>query len=92
MTQGKIILDPDSLAKLESAPNGAEVCNTAGRTVGVFVTPEWYRQLLSAWENANFDEELARKADEDFKAGRYKTTTQVLELFKKLDAGGAAGQ
>lgn len=88
MDTNKVIVDSETFEKLRTAPNGAELCDSTGETVRVAIVPGYYRELLLAWARANFDEARARQADEDYRAGRFKTTAQALEQLQQLDANG----
>ena len=85
MVPTKVTLDPSSLAKLERVPDGTEICDSTGKTLGIFLSPEAYKQMAYAWARLDFDEDLARQAEDDYRAGRVKTTAEVLEQLKSLD-------
>ncbi len=54
-------LDADQLSKLTGVED-AQVCDSAGRRVGHFLSEELYRRLLYDWANARIsEEELERR-------------------------------
>lgn len=90
---GKVILDDDLRAKLNGLNEVVEVCETTGRTVGVFLPEEMYQAYVMAWAKAEFSTPEARREREealaDYRAGKGMTTEQAIAYLKGLRSGDA---
>ncbi len=66
LNMSKIILDADLKARLNGLDEELELCDTDGRTLGHFIPPEMYRELMYAWAKAQFanEEELEKARQE----------------------------
>lgn len=74
----KIILDQSLRSKLTRPNETLEFCDESGRTLGHFLPPEIYRELLLAWSREHIsDEELERRMQEP--GGR-----TLAEIWKRL--------
>jgi hypothetical protein len=74
----KVIVDSDIRSKLNGLASQLELCDEAGNTLGHFVPPGLYKEMLSAWLNARVtDEELERASQEP--GGR-----TLAEIWKSL--------
>jgi hypothetical protein len=63
-TMNKITLDEALRAKLNGLNEELEICDPDGRTVGHFLPPELYREMLYAWaegQSGITKEELDRR-------------------------------
>lgn len=61
----KVIIDAYIRSKLQGMNGEVELCDENGQTLGHFVPMDFYKQLLSAWINAQVsDEELERASQE----------------------------
>jgi hypothetical protein len=69
----KVTLDEQMRAKLNGLNEELEICDTDGRTVGHFVPPDQYREMLYAWAESQSGitmEELDRRRREEKGKGR----------------------
>lgn len=90
---GKVILDDDLRAKLNGLNEVVEVCEPTGRTVGVFLPEELYKEYVMAWARKEFSTpEAAREREaalRDYRAGKGMTTEQAIAYLKGLRSGDA---
>lgn len=84
MSPAKIVLDAEALSKLTHVPDGSEICDSTGQTLAVVISPESYRHMRAAMEQFVYDEAVAQRAEEDYRAGRTRSTAEVLEYLKSL--------
>ena len=76
----KFLLDDELLSKLDNLSNRTEFCDSAGRTLGIFV-PAADDDWLYTWAAAQItDEELLRRSEEP--GGM--TTPQVQDYLRTL--------
>ncbi len=79
---GKAILGDALRAKLNGLNEVVEVCEPTGKTVGVFLPEELYREFVAAWAKAEFSTpEAIREREEalaDYRAGRAMTTAEAI--------------
>jgi hypothetical protein len=87
----KIIADEAMLAKIRTAADPAEICDPSGNTVAVVVSPGFYRDVLLAWANTQFDPEQAELAWQDYLKNGGRSTAEVFEWLKTLDSAPRTG-
>ena len=78
----KVTLDESLRAKLNGLNEELEICDADGRTVGHFVPPDLYREMLYAWAESQSgisEEELQRRIREETGKGR-----ALAEIWKDL--------
>lgn len=80
-----VVLDEKLLDDVRAAGGRAELCDPAGQTVGVVLTPGEYRQMRRDAGEVEFTPEYLADIDRCVAEGRYKTTAQVLEMLARLD-------
>jgi hypothetical protein len=80
-----VVSDQDFLSKVVEAGGRAELCDSTGRTVGMLVPTEEFRQMRSDAGEIEFTPQYLAEIDRCVAEGRYKTTAQVLDLLARLD-------
>ncbi len=74
----KIVLDPATRSRFNGMDRYAEVCDETGKTLGYFLPPDLYHEVMYAWaKTLDSDEELAQARAEVRAEGGY-TTAEVL--------------
>lgn len=81
----KVILDDKLWEQLKDPGEHAELCNPSGQTVGYFVSPDVYKQLMYAWAKQQFTREELERARQE--TGGLTTA----ELLAHLEAAGHRG-
>ena len=82
----KIVADEVLLAQIRTAADPAEICDSTGNTVAVVVSSGFYRDVLLAWANTQFDPEQAELAWQDYLKNGGRSTAEVFEWLKTLDS------
>jgi hypothetical protein len=80
----KVVVDESLEAKLNGLNRELEVCDRNGRTLGHFLPPDLYREMLYAWAESQSGitpEELQRRIREETGTGR-----SLAEIWKDLGA------
>jgi hypothetical protein len=80
-----VVSDQEFLSKVVAAGGRAELCDTAGHTVGILLSTDEFRQMQSDAGEIEFTPEYLAEIDRCVAEGRYKTTAQVLDLLSRLD-------
>jgi hypothetical protein len=80
-----VVSDQDFLSKVVAAGGRAELCDSTGRTLAMLVPADEFRQMRSDAGEIEFTPEYLAEIDRCIAEGRYKTTTQVLDLLARLD-------
>ena len=78
----KVILDETLEAKLNGLNKALEVCDRNGRTLGHFLPPDLYKEMVYAWAESQSGitmEELERRRREEKGKGR-----TLAEIWKDL--------
>jgi hypothetical protein len=87
----KVILDEALRSKLNGLNTEMELCDETGKTVGHFLPPEVYRELIYAWaKTQDTDEEIAQAKREVREQGGL-TTAEVLAHLESLKSSGRDG-
>jgi hypothetical protein len=81
----KITLDADLAAKLGDLTGEIALCDAAGNVVAC-VVPPGHREMLYDMAAALFDDADPVDAVGEYKAGRCKTTAEVLAHLRELEA------
>ena len=79
----KIILDAELRTKFNVTQSMTEVCDPHGTTVGFFVTPARFRELMYAWAKTEFTDDEAERAWNDYQRNGGVSTQEALERAKK---------
>lgn len=61
----KVTVDAELRARLNGLRDPLELCDEAGQTVGHFLPPSAYRDMLYAWANAQVDEDELERASRE---------------------------
>jgi hypothetical protein len=78
----KVILDDELRARLIVGHPTTEVCDATGRTVGYFLTPDQFEKLMYVWAKAQFTDEEAERAWNDYLRNGGVSTQEALERAK----------
>ena len=80
----KITLDADVRSRLNGLNRLAEMCDEDGNTLGFFVPPGEYHEMMQAWGKDLFaDEDIAQAREELQQEGGY-TTAEVLNRLQEI--------
>jgi hypothetical protein len=80
-----VVSDENLLSQVRAAGGRAELCDSAGHTVGVVMTPEEFKRMSHDAGEIEFTPEYLAEIDRCVAEGRYKTTAQVLEMLSRID-------
>jgi hypothetical protein len=87
----KIVADLTLLAKVRAASSPAELCDENGATVAMVVSPEFYREIFSAWAESHLTPEMIAENRRCAAEGRTKTTAEVFARLDALDRSLSSG-
>jgi hypothetical protein len=89
MRNDKVMIAAEPLSRFREATERLEVCDPQGRTLGYFLPPDLYQELMYAWVKAQFGDATGPEHPDD---GRPPMTTgeAILYLEQVARSGGNA--
>jgi hypothetical protein len=80
----KIVLDQATRSRLNGLDRYAEVCDETGKTLGYFLPPEFYHEVIYAWAKTLVSDEELAQARAEFKIEGGYTTAEVLAHLEEV--------
>ena len=90
--ENKIVADEALLAKIRTAADPAEICDSTGQTVAIVVSPAFYKDVFLSWADSQLTRQMIEENRRAVAEGWVKTTAEVLAHLAALDqkpTGGA---
>lgn len=81
----KIVADEGLLAAVRGVTGPTYVYDKQGEAVAVVLSPAHYKDLLLSGPETRFDPALADRAWQDYLLNGGHSTTEALEMLKRLD-------
>jgi hypothetical protein len=86
MSHHRVVADESFLDLVRAATGPVEVCDAAGRLVTVSLPPDLFHDLMKGWATSHYSREEAEEAWAAYKRDGGRSTAEVLERLKALDA------
>jgi hypothetical protein len=87
MHEEKVVIAAEPLSRFREATDGLQVCDPQGRTLGYFLPPDLYQELMYGWVKAQIGDATGPEHPDD---GRPPMTTAeaVIYLQQVARSGG----
>jgi hypothetical protein len=79
-----VVSDENLLSQVRAVGGRAELCDSAGHTVGVVLTADEYKRMRRQAGEVEFTPEYLAEIDRCVAEGKYKTTAQVLDMLARI--------